>query len=424
MKTLRVLLVFVLLVLLLPVLPVAAQEPAAALPDGCTLAPLPSGAVALVCMPTAVPWNNDLVMFAHGYVAEGREPTAFIEEQLVLDGQWVPGLVNAMGYAFAATSYRANGLVVKYGVDDLTELYTAFSAVAGIPSHTYLVGVSEGGLIATQAIERNPGGIFTGGLACCGPVGDFPSQMNYFGDFRVVFDYFFPGMLKPYGGDAMHVPDALIADFENVVVKVAAALAARPAAAKQLISVTKAAVDPAVPETLAQTVRDVLVYNIFATNNAVRVLEGIPFNNKDPLTWYYGSSNDLLLNSKVARFKADADALAEMNTYYQTTGRLNAPLVTMHTTSDPVVPYWHELLYQVKTLKSKAALKHLNIPIVRYGHCAFTASELIFGFGLLVLRSTGAWPAGIEQSLPTMELRQQFEQLKLEQADVVRAAVR
>ena len=32
-------------------------------------------------------------------------------------------------------------------------------------------------------------------LALCGPVGDFAGQIDYLGDFRVLFDYFFPGVI-------------------------------------------------------------------------------------------------------------------------------------------------------------------------------------------------------------------------------------
>jgi hypothetical protein len=34
--------------------------------------------------------------------------------------------------------------------------------------------------------------------------------------------------------------------------------------------------------------------------------------------------------------------------------------------------------------------KRINIPIVRYGHCAFNQTEVVAGFSLMVLRATGA----------------------------------
>ena len=35
----------------------------------------------------------------------------------------------------------------------------------------------------------------------CGPVGDFAYQVDHIGDFRAVFDYFFPGLMAGQGLD-------------------------------------------------------------------------------------------------------------------------------------------------------------------------------------------------------------------------------
>jgi hypothetical protein len=32
--------------------------------------------------------------------------------------------------------------------------------------------------------------LYLGGLAICGPIGDFGQQINYWGDFRALYDYF------------------------------------------------------------------------------------------------------------------------------------------------------------------------------------------------------------------------------------------
>ena len=91
------------------------------------------------------------------------------------------------------TSYRKTGLAVQEGIDDLHDLVTLFSSIHGAPTRTYLVGPSEGGLIATLAVERFPE-TFHGGISACGYIGNFRRQLDYIGDFRVLFDYFFPGV--------------------------------------------------------------------------------------------------------------------------------------------------------------------------------------------------------------------------------------
>ena len=45
--------------------------------------------------------------------------------------------------------------------------------------------------------------MFSAGVAACGPIGDFPYQINYFGDARVTFNYFFPGVIP---GDPFDPP--------------------------------------------------------------------------------------------------------------------------------------------------------------------------------------------------------------------------
>ena len=66
------------------------------------------------------------------------------------------------------------------------------------------------------------------------------------------------------------------------------------------------------------------------------------------------------------------------------------PVVTMHTTADPIVPYWYEPLYTWRTLLNGLALERANLPISAHGHCNFTQNEVLAGFVLLVVRS-GAW---------------------------------
>ena len=72
----------------------------------------------------------------------------------------------------------------------------------------------------------------------------------------------------------------------------------------------------------------------------------------------------------------------------------------MHTTGDPIVPYWHETLYNAKTLFGGSAFKHLNIPIDRYGHCAFTAQESLAAFAVLRYMVTGTCPTKRQRIWP------------------------
>jgi len=370
MKSIRRFLIasFLAAAVLLPVT-ASAQTP---LPPGCALRPsLTTNALMLICVPLAG-WNGELVVFAHGYVTPDTETPQFANLQLP-DGTPLPQLVMSLGYAFATTTYRQNGLAILEGVDDIRELVGAFPAV--VPTH--VVGVSEGGLVATLLAERFPE-LFRSAFAACAPIGSFRAQIDSVGDFRVLFDYFFPGVIP---GSPVTIPAGVFENWNTVYVpRVLLALAGRPDRAAELMKVSRAAVDPANPASAAATALGLLTYNVLGANDAAAKLGGNPFGNRFRL--YFGSSNDLRLNLQVQRFTASPVARAALDRY-ETNGNLSIPLVTLHTTSDPLIPFWHELLYLPKVDLSDRG-RFLPIPVLRYGHCSFTANEVVTAFGLAV----------------------------------------
>ncbi len=176
-----------------------------------------SGAAYRICMPPPGEYNGRLVVWAHGFQDAGT-PIGIPEDQLCLGDFCIPDLVNGLGFGFATTSYSKSGLAVLQGKDDLLDLVRIFAATKGQPQKVYLIGASEGGLIATLAVEQRPD-VFSAGVAACGPIGDFPFQINYFGDARVTFDYFFPGLIP---GHPFDPDDGLIRiwkDFYQSTVK-------------------------------------------------------------------------------------------------------------------------------------------------------------------------------------------------------------
>jgi pimeloyl-ACP methyl ester carboxylesterase len=341
---------------------------------GCTPGVLPDGARSLICVPPL--WNGQLFVYAHGFVPPGEGPSF---ELPVLDGIPLPVLVQSLGFAFAATTYRDDGLVILEGVEDIRQLLTAFKAAHPEPAlpRTHVFGVSEGGLVATLLAERSPE-LVTSAVAACAPIGNFRLQVNYIGDFRVLFDYFFPGIIP---GSAIHIPPPVIAQWESFYVPyIAAALQANPERALELMRVSKAAFDPSNLATVITTTINVLRYNILGANDAAQKLGGNPFGNRQTL--YVGSSNDLRLNLRVHRFVASPLALQEMQ-LYETSGDLSVPLVTLHTTADELVPFGHELLYIPKLDLVKRG-RFVPLAVQRYGHCNFTTNELLGSFALAI----------------------------------------
>lgn len=329
-----------------------------------------------MCVPSSG-WNGDLIVFAHGYVAPG-EPLAVPDP--IIGSAPLSALIQTLGYAYATTSYRRNGLVVLEGIEDVRALIAAFPAVTQkVPAHTYLLGFSEGALISTLLAERSRT-LVSGVIAGCGPIGDFRQQTEYFGDFRVLFDYFFPGKLPP---SAIAIPQSAIDTWASTYAPaIGAAVAAAPNTAAQLIATSGAATDLGNPKTVISTTLDLLWYNVFSTNDAAAQLGGNPFGNRSRV--YGGSANDTALNAGVARFDASAAALASIDAY-QTRGWPQVPLVVLHTTLDPIVPFAQFTRYQAK-VQAQHSPNVSFVPVERYGHCTFTSGEILAAFNALLQR--------------------------------------
>ena len=334
-----------------------------------------TGALYMYCKPLSG-WNGNLIVWAHGYTNEG-DPLGI---PVTVDGVSVATLSQLLGYAFAATSYRVNGLAILPGVDDMSELVQSFPVTMGVPQHVYIVGASEGGIVTALSIERNPQ-LYTGALSACGPIGSFPGQLNYWGNFRVLFDYFFP-FPSIIPTNVITIPTDTIDNWSNIYEpEVTAAVSSNMTNTTQLINTAKAPTDPNnYQATAVQAMQDVMSYNVFATNNGIQVLNGIPFSNTT--TYYTGSLNDPLLNQSVYRISASPLAIATMQ-QYQTSGLLTKPMVTIHTTGDDVIPYWHELLYSQKAhFSGQGSL--LQIAVHAFGHCNFTVPQVVLAFFMLL----------------------------------------
>jgi pimeloyl-ACP methyl ester carboxylesterase len=340
-----------------------------------------SGSIYRICMP-AEDYNGSLVIWAHGFQDAGT-PVQIPEDQLQIGDLSIPATINQLGFGFATNSYSKTGLAVRQGMDDILDLVKIYTTQQGAPEHIYIVGASEGGLITALLVEQHPN-VFHAGVAACGPVGDFPYQINYVGDARATFQYFFPRVIP---GDPFAPPQDLIQSwssyYETHVQPVVFAPANR-SSLDQWVTVAQLPFDPdRYLETVAISVRDVLRYAVVNLNDAASTLGGFPFDNHSQ--WYRGSANDLRLNVFVPRRTADPEAVVEMRAY-NTSGQLTRPLITLHTLRDQQVPYFHEILYTLKTLSSGSFLvDHVNITVDRFEHCNFTPGEAIGAFALMLL---------------------------------------
>jgi pimeloyl-ACP methyl ester carboxylesterase len=357
-------------------------------PTDCSDGIQPSGAAYRICMPAV--WNGILVIYAHGYVAP-NEPIGLPEDQLSLPGAGnIADVVNFQGLAFAASSYRVNGLAVEEGISDTLELLELFTRQQGRPRKVLLTGVSEGAVVTALALERYPH-LFDAGLALCGPIGDFQRQVNYLGDFRVAFDAVFSDSVS-IPNSAMNVDPALLDSWESVTysttVKPVLEAGENLTRLMGLLNATGAAfVDPLTPTvTITEpTVERLLWYSVFATNDIQEKLGGQPYGNSSRV---FTDVAGLPIDGLVARYTADVTATNAISANLETRGVLGRPFTVVHTTDDPLIPYWHATVHQSKVLANSTIDPAINpyrlVTVPAYGHCAFPATPVLLAFDELI----------------------------------------
>jgi hypothetical protein len=294
-------------------------------------------------------WNGDLVIYSHGYVAPG-EPIA------LPDVDPLPAILTGFGYGVAYSSFSENGYAIKDAVQRTRQL-------RGIFASRFLM-----------LAEKNPK-LFDGALPMCGLVGGGPLQVEYLLNLRVLFDFFYPGVIP---GTAFEIPQWL--DFEaHVVPAVTLAISTNPAPAIEMAGVDQLEIQNASIPELIGSILSGLYYNIVGTEDLLGRTHGrIMVGNTN--TVYMGSMDDDALNADVQRYEATPDAANYLDHWYQPSGKLAVPVVTLHTTRDGAVPFFHEVAYAGLVSATGRSDMLLQLPVDAFGHCAFTIPEQVGAF--------------------------------------------
>ena len=332
-------------------------------------------------------WNGDLVLYAHGFI-DPEAPIALPDVSPEDVAPWVVGLRDtllSLGYGVAYSSYSQNGWAVADGAQRTRELPGLFTNSFASPHRIFVVGRSLGALITVKLVEQYPTE-FNGALALCGPVGGGLMQTDYVANTRVLFDFFFPGVIP---GDVLHVPDPPL-DYSSgspLVQAIVGAILADPQSAVALASVDQIELPWTgnfYDGTLINSIVRVLGYNIRGTNDLLARTGGLsPFGNTS--TWYTGlGAFDATLNTGVGRFASNIKAINYLTSNYRPTGNLGIPLLTLHTTLDPDVPFAHEHALATVVEKARASKRLTQQYYARYGHCNFTPAETANALGRLV----------------------------------------
>lgn len=350
-----------------------------------------TGAGALYAFFVPGNWNGDVVFYAHGIV-DAALPVS------LPTGDGFPDLRDALGargYAVAYSSFSENGWAVKDGAASTHQLRGLFTAAVGKPQRSYLVGTSMGGLVAQDLAEHH-GEEYNGTLAMCAPLGGAIEEVNYIANVRVLFDALYPGVLP---GDVLHVPAGLDVNTQ-VFGPVIAAVSANPTGLGIIARIRQTPLAGADGTELMTSLLYALAYDVRGIDDFLGRTHGHSmFDNWQ--TQYVAAYPGLLdaatlaaVNGAVGRFRATRDAIAYLDRYYVPTGELERPTITLHTTRDPLVPFFHEGEFAQAVASQGSASRLLQRSVDRYGHCAFTTTEMIDAFQSLAgWVNTGQKPA-------------------------------
>jgi pimeloyl-ACP methyl ester carboxylesterase len=361
-------------------------------------------------------WNGDAIYYAHGI----RPPQA----PITLDDQdnffAVRDALGGLGYAFAYSSFSENGLSVKDGVQRTHQLRGLLSPeLPTSPQRNYAVGYSLGGLVALELGERYPSQ-YDGVLTMCGMVGGTPAELQYVGDVRALFDFYYPGVM-PLNVISVPNPPLTVGEIQARVITAITPTAANPTATLGLYAIASTAqtqlafapigslADPSSTafQSLVGSLITALYYQQIGTDDVVNRTHGhSPYDNRGSV-YTLGtpavpaaaltpliSSMIAASNAGVTRYDSPPDAQNYLDRNYTPSGNFQMPVVSVHNLWDPLVPFFHEGLLANTTSAAGNSSNLLQRAVPNYGHCNFPTALVVGSFQTLAAWvTTGVKPA-------------------------------
>ena len=345
-------------------------------------------------------WNGNVIYYAHGI----RD----VLDQVGLQNQdgffAVRDQLGALGFAMAYSSFSENGYAVEDAVQRMHQLRGLFVSQFGQSTRSFLVGNSLGALASMALAERFPGQ-YDGVVPICGVNAGTTKQLEYVVNVRVLFDYFYPGLLpgSPNAPVPGYVMDA--AKQQQII----AAVTANPIGMLVIASTAQTPLEFTNTTQLVTSLLNALAYHARGADNVLTFTNGkFPVGNMDvtysprpglivpPLTLPALQAILAGVNNGVARFEADPSAAIWAARNFTPSGALQIPTITLHNLWDRLVPNFHETIFGDAVSKAGAAnrLVQRADPAWGYGHCSMPASAQIQAItDLAAWVETGVKPA-------------------------------
>ncbi|HET6563984.1 MAG TPA: prolyl oligopeptidase family serine peptidase [Xanthomonadales bacterium] len=337
-------------------------------------------------------WNGELVTWAHGFRGTGLE--------LTVDNHPLRAFLLANGYAWAASSYSRNDYDPAQGAKDTHALAMYFSDRFGEPLRTYITGASMGGHVTAIMAEQWPQK-FAGAMPICGVLGDY-ELFDFFLDFNLAAQTL-SGVNEPWPFEADYLTSVVPATKAALGPAFPYVLNANGTALKSLVQVQTGGARPLFDQGFVfwNGVAGDFLFGLGVGDGTLPRQPGVAVQNIDVIYQFDADPaltvEEEAFNNDVQRVTADRQARRTngLPNVTPTTGMLKIPMLTLHTLGDLFVPLHMEQEY-ARRVAAENASDFLVQRVTRdFGHCAFTATELVTTFvDLVAWVEAGVKPAG------------------------------
>ncbi len=340
-----------------------------------------------------VNWNGTLLVYGHGYRDKADHPGEIDNRNPdIAPNDALANFLLSQGYGLSGSAYKDNGWAVEEGVQDLKNVVTYFKDNYGKPERTIIWAFSMGTVIGFKSMEQF-GGIYDGALCACAVGAGATQSWDSAGDLALAYDVVF-GMPSSWGsfGD---IRDDI--DFETEVQPKLISEVISPANFPKFEFLRLVTGTPGRGITPpAGFYPNWLFTDMFFSTEARSELErrarGPIVQNRDR-DYSLSMGERLYLNANGVPFPVIDGWLLAMNgqTYVEApkysrnylrrnsnySGKIQNPVLTMHTIVDPLVTVSQQYEYAETVNAAKRGDRLFQTYTTGNGHCNFTGTQLI-----------------------------------------------
>ena len=311
-------------------------------------------------------WDGDgLLLWAHGFRSSAEEVRASSPPRALREA------ILASGYGWAASSFSENGYTPGIGADDTLALKLHMEETFGDVGQVVIAGQSMGGNVVVLALESFPG-VFAGGLSYCGAVGGV-EQLDFLLSWGLLAEHF----------TGIHLPVGETSPIVVQILQMGVILGAPESPSSRGVRFTSAVREltggprPFFVEGFVD--QYTVNFGLLVADNERRTVQGASTSNLETV---YGidpstGADQATLNAEIRRIgplEGARDSAVHPDAV-PTTGRLSAPLLTLHNTGDLFVPISLEVEYRRKVEALGLSDLLVQRAIRAAGHCRFSGDE-------------------------------------------------